>query len=107
MYRYPVPWDLWQLRQSTLTFLFRGSVTFSPMGCELCFSQSWQVPHSSTIEAWLIRFTLSEAWGRWQVVQLPSWTGWWVNAPFSGLPYAAACSCFALAASFACQSMVS
>src|SRR3990170_3117913 len=99
MKRYPVPCDRWQLRQFTERFLFLLSTYFSPIGCELCFSQSWQAPQPSTVEALRMRRALSDAWGAWQAVQFPSWIGAWVRVPFSTLIFEAVFSCFAFSAS--------
>ena len=56
-------------------FLFLLSITFSPIGWEECFSQSWQVPHRLIGFVLSSRETLFEEWGMWHFVQFPSWTG--------------------------------
>src|SRR6266536_1449400 len=56
-------------------FLFRGSLSFSPMGCDECLSQSWQVPHRVTMSPFTSWSGMSEECGSWQAVQLPSLTG--------------------------------
>src|SRR5574337_1753244 len=72
---YSVPWLRWQLRHWTVRFLLRGSLYFSPIGCEECLSQSWQLPHISTTSALANMSGASEPWGSWQALHWPPCTG--------------------------------
>src|SRR3990170_8972234 len=56
-------------------FLFLLSITFSPIGWEECFCQSWQVPQRVITLVLSSRKTLFEEWGMWHFVQFPSWAG--------------------------------